>query len=201
MASSTRVFAKGCGSLMAAARHSSAAASAQAGGAVPSATRRPAGILKPSPFSPSLRTFLGVSEASRTDVIKKVWQPIKLINNLQDRQINYEFMPRRSICKGSFLDAQRSIWKGSFLDAFLLKMKKKRDPLSNRKIWSRRSSITPEFVDSTVRIYNGQTFVRCKITEGKVGHKLGEFAFTRKRRPLKTVIGQGSKKGTGKKKG
>ncbi|KAE9446276.1 hypothetical protein C3L33_21824, partial [Rhododendron williamsianum] len=194
MASSTRVLAKGCGSLMAAARHSAAAASAQAGGAVPSATRRPAGILKPSPVSPSLRTFLGVSEASRTDVIKKVWQPIKLNNNLQ-------FMPRRSICKGSFLDAQRSIWKGSFLDAFLLKMKKKRDPLSNRKIWSRRSSITPEFVDSTVRIYNGQTFVRCKITEGKVGHKLGEFAFTRKRRPLRTVIGKGSKKGTGKKKG
>ncbi|KAG5524506.1 hypothetical protein RHGRI_031238 [Rhododendron griersonianum] len=86
MASSTRVFAKGCGSLMAAARHSAAAASAQAGGAVPSATRRPAGILKPSPVSPSLRTFLGVSEASRTDVIKKVWQPIKLNNNLQNPQ-------------------------------------------------------------------------------------------------------------------
>jgi ribosomal protein S19 len=59
-------------------------------------------------------------------------------------------------------------------------MKKKRDLLLNRKIWSRRSSISPEFVDCFVRIYNGKTPVRCKITEGKVGHKFGEFAFTQK---------------------
>ena len=54
-------------------------------------------------------------------------------------------------------------------------MKKKRDLLLNRKIWSRRSSILPEFVNCSVRIYNGKTPVRCKITEGKVGHKFGEF--------------------------
>ena len=58
-------------------------------------------------------------------------------------------------------------------------MKKKRDLLFNRKIWSRRSSISPEFVDCSVLIYNGKTPVRCKITDGKVGHKFGEFAFTR----------------------
>ncbi|KAL6310594.1 hypothetical protein AAG906_019265 [Vitis piasezkii] len=64
---------------------------------------------------------------------------------------------------------RRSIWKGSFVDAFLLRMKKKRDLLLNRKIWSRRSSISPDFVDCSVRIYNGKTPVRCKITEGKIG--------------------------------
>nr|USM75472.1 ribosomal protein S19 [Chimaphila umbellata] len=90
---------------------------------------------------------------------------------------------------------RRSIWKGSFLDAFLVRMKKKRDLLLNRKIWSRRSSILPEFVDCSVRIYNGKTPVRCKITEGKVGHKFGEFAFTRKRRLSRTKIGQGRKRG------
>nr|YP_010131377.1 ribosomal protein S19 [Aegiceras corniculatum]QPZ76225.1 ribosomal protein S19 [Aegiceras corniculatum] len=90
---------------------------------------------------------------------------------------------------------RRSIWKGSFLDAFLLRMKKKRDPLLNRKIRSRRSSISPEFVDCSVRIYNGKTPVRCKITEGKVDHKFGEFAFTRKRRPSRTNIGLGRKRG------
>nr|USM75473.1 ribosomal protein S19 [Moneses uniflora] len=90
---------------------------------------------------------------------------------------------------------RRSIWKGSFLDAFLVRMKKKRDLLLNRKIWSRRSSILPEFVDCSVRIYNGKTPVRCKITEGKVGHKFGEFAFTRKRRLSRTNIGQGRKRG------
>ena len=74
---------------------------------------------------------------------------------------------------------RRSIWKGSFVDAFLLRMKKQRDLLLNRKIWSRRSTILPEFVNTAVRIYNGKTFVRSKITEEKVGHKFGEFASTR----------------------
>nr|YP_010944066.1 ribosomal protein S19 [Leucomeris decora]YP_010944118.1 ribosomal protein S19 [Nouelia insignis]WLW15704.1 ribosomal protein S19 [Leucomeris decora]WLW15754.1 ribosomal protein S19 [Nouelia insignis] len=89
---------------------------------------------------------------------------------------------------------RRSIWKGSFVDAFLLRMKKKRDLLLNRKIGSRRSSsILPEFVDCSVRIYNGKTPVRCKITEG--GHKFGEFSSTRKRRSSRTNIGPGRKKG------
>ncbi|CAL9241487.1 unnamed protein product [Arabidopsis halleri] len=71
----------------------------------------------------------------------------------------------------------RSVWKDPFVDAFLMK---KKNAALNRKIWSRRSTILPEYVDSAVRIYNGKTHVRCKITEGKVGHKFGEFAFTRK---------------------
>jgi small subunit ribosomal protein S19 len=88
---------------------------------------------------------------------------------------------------------RRSIWKGSFVDAFLLRMKKKRESLKNRKIWSRRSSISPEFVDCSVLIYNGKTPVRCKITEGKVGHQFGEFASTRRRRLSRTNKGSGRK--------
>nr|ULM64075.1 ribosomal protein S19 [Schisandra chinensis] len=88
---------------------------------------------------------------------------------------------------------RRSIWKGCFVDAFLLRMKNKGEILLSRKIWSRRSSISPEFIDCSVRIYNGKTPVRCKITEGKVGHKFGEFASTRKRRPSRS--GKGGKKG------
>ncbi|XP_057454569.1 ribosomal protein S19, mitochondrial-like [Lotus japonicus] len=72
--------------------------------------------------------------------------------------------------------------KPAFIDAFLYKMKKNKDLLTNKTIWSRRSTILPEFVDTTVKIYNGKTTVRCKITEGKVGHKFGEFALTRKRK-------------------
>nr|YP_010554872.1 ribosomal protein S19 [Rhynchospora pubera]UYP50804.1 ribosomal protein S19 [Rhynchospora pubera] len=79
---------------------------------------------------------------------------------------------------------RRSIWKGSFFDAFLSRMQKK-ESIQNRQIWSRRSSISPEFVDCSVLIYNGKTPVRCQITEGKVGHKFGEFANTRRRRPSK----------------
>ncbi|KAH7835227.1 hypothetical protein Vadar_024130 [Vaccinium darrowii] len=77
MASST-LFSKGCRALMAAAK-----TPAQSGGGVATKTRRPVGILKPMPVSPALGAFLGVSEASRTDVVKKVWQHIKL-NNLQN---------------------------------------------------------------------------------------------------------------------
>nr|CAD91467.1 ribosomal protein S19 [Goodyera pubescens] len=89
---------------------------------------------------------------------------------------------------------RRSIWKGSFVDAFLLRMKKNRESLLSRKIWSRRSSISPEFVDCSVLIYNGKTPVRCRITEGKVGHKFGEFASTRRRRPSRTRKGRKGKK-------
>ena len=79
---------------------------------------------------------------------------------------------------------RRSLWKGSFVDAFLYELKNQKDRLANKKIWSRRSSILPEFLNTTVRIYNGRNFVRCKVTEDKVGHKFGEFALTRKRRPM-----------------
>ncbi|KAH1250708.1 Ribosomal protein S19, mitochondrial [Glycine soja] len=72
--------------------------------------------------------------------------------------------------------------KPAFIDAFLYKMKKNPNLLSNKTIWSRRSTILPEFVDTTVKIYNGKTTIRCRITEGKVGHKFGEFALTRKRK-------------------
>lgn len=81
-----------------------------------------------------------------------------------------------------------------FVDAFLLKIKKNKDLLANKKIWSRRSVILPEFVGHTVRIYNGRTFVRCKITEAKVGHKFGEFAYTRKRRLLRATTAAAAKK-------
>ncbi|XP_054789332.1 ribosomal protein S19, mitochondrial-like [Prosopis cineraria] len=58
-----------------------------------------------------------------------------------------------------------------------------------------RSSIfLPEFVNCSVRIYNGKSPVRSKITEGKVGHKFGEFASTRKRRLSRTNIKAGRKK-------
>ncbi|KAK8962955.1 hypothetical protein KSP40_PGU017050 [Platanthera guangdongensis] len=72
-------------------------------------------------------------------------------------------------------------------------MKKNRESVLSRKIWSPRSSILPEFVDCSVLIYNGKTLVRCRITEGKLGHKFGEFASTRRRRPSRTKKGKGRK--------
>ncbi len=76
----------------------------------------------------------------------------------------------------------RSISKGPFVDEKLMKkvvaMQKIRDrkPI---KTWSRRSTVTPDFVGLTMMIHNGRSFNPIFITENMVGHKLGEFAPTR----------------------
>ena len=48
------------------------------------------------------------------------------------------------------------------------------------KTWSRRSTIFPDFVEQTFAVHNGKEFVPVFVTEDMVGHKLGEFAPTRK---------------------
>jgi len=47
------------------------------------------------------------------------------------------------------------------------------------KTWSRRSTISPEFVGHTFAVHNGNKFIPIYVTENMVGHKLGEFAPTR----------------------
>ena len=47
------------------------------------------------------------------------------------------------------------------------------------KTWSRASTITPDFVNLTIAVYNGMKFIPVFVTENMVGHKLGEFAPTR----------------------
>ncbi len=48
------------------------------------------------------------------------------------------------------------------------------------KTWSRTSTITPDFVGLTIGVHNGKQFIPVYVTENMVGHKLGEFAPTRK---------------------
>ena len=76
----------------------------------------------------------------------------------------------------------RSVWKGPFVDGYLLK-KAEAARSSARKeiirIWSRRSTILPQFVGLTFGVYNGQKFVPVLVTENMVGHKFGEFSPTR----------------------
>ncbi len=47
------------------------------------------------------------------------------------------------------------------------------------KTWSRRSTISPDFVGNTFAVHNGNKFIPVYVTEFMVGHKLGEFAPTR----------------------
>jgi small subunit ribosomal protein S19 len=77
----------------------------------------------------------------------------------------------------------RSISKGPYVDA---KLEKKVTAVADGKAkkgviktWSRRSTITPDFVGQTFAVHNGNKFIPVYVTEFMVGHKLGEFAPTR----------------------
>ncbi len=76
----------------------------------------------------------------------------------------------------------RSIWKGPFVDGYLLK-KAETVRASGRKeiikIWSRRSTILPQFVGLNFGVYNGNKHVPVQVSEDMVGHKFGEFSPTR----------------------
>ena len=76
----------------------------------------------------------------------------------------------------------RSVWKGPFVDGYLLKQADKtRGSGRNEiiKIWSRRSTILPQFVGLTFGVYNGHKFLPVLVTENMIGHKFGEFSPTR----------------------
>jgi small subunit ribosomal protein S19 len=76
----------------------------------------------------------------------------------------------------------RSVSKGPFFDGYLLKKAEKaRESSRNEviKIWSRRSTILPQFVGLTFGVYNGQKHIPVLVTEDMVGHKFGEFSPTR----------------------
>jgi len=84
----------------------------------------------------------------------------------------------------------RSLKKGPYIEASL---QKKVDKLMNSndkkviKTWSRRSTITPDFVGLTFAVHNGNKFIPVYVTENMVGHKLGEFS------PTRTYRGHGGK--------
>lgn len=76
----------------------------------------------------------------------------------------------------------RSLKKGPFADDHLLKKISTMNDLGEKRViktWSRRSTITPEFVGHTIAVHNGNKFIPVYISENMVGHKLGEFAPTR----------------------
>jgi small subunit ribosomal protein S19 len=76
----------------------------------------------------------------------------------------------------------RSLKKGPFVDEHLKRKIELLIQTGEKKViktWSRRSTITPEFVGQTLAIHTGNKFIPVYITENMVGHKLGEFAPTR----------------------
>lgn len=86
----------------------------------------------------------------------------------------------------------RSVWKGPFVERYVLK--KAEEALkagSHHKvinIWSRRSTILPQFVGLTFGVYNGRKFIPVSVSEEMVGRKFGEFS------PTRTYYGHGADK-------
>jgi small subunit ribosomal protein S19 len=84
----------------------------------------------------------------------------------------------------------RSLKKGPYIAPKLLKKINEFNEHGERRViktWSRRSTISPEFVGHTLAVHTGNKFVPIYITENMVGHKLGEFA------PTRTFRGHGGK--------
>ena len=76
----------------------------------------------------------------------------------------------------------RSLKKGFFVDPHLSKKIGEVQATDDRKpiqTWSRRSTITPDFVGLNFTVHNGRSFLPVYVTENMVGHKLGEFSPTR----------------------
>ncbi len=77
----------------------------------------------------------------------------------------------RSLKKGPYVEAK--------LEAKVMSIIEGKNKKSVIKTWSRRSTITPDFVGQTFAVHNGNKFIPVYVTEFMVGHKLGEFAPTR----------------------
>jgi len=84
----------------------------------------------------------------------------------------------------------RSLKKGPWVDDHLAKKIEQLNATGDKRVvktWSRRSTITPDFIGHTLAVHTGNKFVPIYITENMVGHKLGEFA------PTRTYRGHGGK--------
>src|SRR5271156_4163126 len=76
----------------------------------------------------------------------------------------------------------RSTKKRPFVGAHLATKVEGMNARNEKKVlrtWSRRSTIIPEMVGHTIAVHNGRKFIPVYVTENMVGHKLGEFSFTR----------------------
>ena len=76
----------------------------------------------------------------------------------------------------------RSLKKGPFVDGHLLAKVDAQNTKGTKnviKTWSRRSTVIPDMLGHTIAVHDGRKHVPVFVTEGMVGHKLGEFAPTR----------------------
>lgn len=77
----------------------------------------------------------------------------------------------------------RSAKKGPYINLRLLQRIRMLNESGEKKVlktWDRACQIAPEFIGHTVAVHNGKEHVPVFCTELMVGHRLGEFAPTRR---------------------
>jgi small subunit ribosomal protein S19 len=105
----------------------------------------------------------GLQDPAQTQAFRRLYRP-------EAQEQNSALTMARSLKKGPFVE-----WK--LLDKIdRMNESGVKKPI---KTWSRRSTVTPDFVGHTFNVHNGKTFIPVFITENMVGHKLGEFSPTR----------------------
>ena len=108
---------------------------------------------------------------------RKAFLPAKS-PNLQILRFSFE----ETGVESNSLVMTRSIKKGFYVEPSLMKKVTKAQENGDRKpikTWSRKSTITPDFVGLNFTVHNGKGFLPVYVTENMVGHKLGEFSATR----------------------
>jgi small subunit ribosomal protein S19 len=76
----------------------------------------------------------------------------------------------------------RSSKKGPYIDENLMKKVTKQKKAGDSvviKTWARNCQVPPDFVGHKIGVYNGKKFIEVLVSEGMVGHRLGEFSPTR----------------------
>ncbi|UCF68181.1 MAG: 30S ribosomal protein S19 [Acidobacteriota bacterium] len=77
----------------------------------------------------------------------------------------------------------RSLKKGPFVEPSLMKKIDRMNASGEKRIvrtWSRRSMVVTEMVGHTLHVHNGKLFMPVFVSENMVGHRIGEFAPTRR---------------------
>jgi small subunit ribosomal protein S19 len=90
----------------------------------------------------------------------------------------------REFAKFTKSRARRSILRNfDVIEKFVKRAMKKVEKNKPIKTHLRDIIIVPKMVGLTINVYNGKEFLPIKITEEMLGHRLGEFSYTR--RPIK----------------
>lgn len=76
----------------------------------------------------------------------------------------------------------RSLKKGFYVNPKLYKQVQEMNESGEKKVirvWDRACHILPDMIGFTFAVHNGRQHVSVYVTEDMIGHRLGEFSFTR----------------------